>query len=223
MSPRLTLSYGWRLVIMAKEPVMGRIKTRLASEAGQAEAIRFYRQTMQAVMGRLGRDARWGTILAVTPDTGLASGAWPRHSTMIGQGRGDLGTRMQRLFDRLPPGPVVIVGTDIPAIRPAIIAKAFRLLGSHDAVFGPAKDGGYWLVGLKRRPHVPRPFSGVRWSSRHALGDTRARLGSARVANVATLEDVDGLADLERAGAGFARRIRPAAADRQVYDPNRPG
>ncbi|WP_425283593.1 DUF2064 domain-containing protein [Methyloceanibacter stevinii] len=52
----------------------------------------------------------------------------------------------------MPPGPVVLVGSDIPRISRAHIAEAFRLLGNADAVFGPAQDGGYWLVGFKRSP-----------------------------------------------------------------------
>ena len=85
----------------------------------------------------------------------------------------------------------MIVGTDVPGIRPAHIAEAFRLLGRHDAVFGPATDGGYWLVGLRRRPRVLRPFANVRWSSPHALADTLANLEGRTVAFVATLSDVD--------------------------------
>jgi len=57
---------------------------------------------------------------------------------------------MQRLFERLPPGPVIIIGSDIPAIRAGHIAEAFKLIGRGDAVFGNATDGGYWLVGLRR-------------------------------------------------------------------------
>src|SRR6185437_3360264 len=110
-----------------------------------------------------------------------------------GQGGGDLGRRMARVFRLLPPGAAVIIGSDIPAIRPAHIAAAFRALGSYEAVFGPATDGGYWLVGLRRRPRVPRGlFKRVRWSSEHALADTRAGLPrQMSVALLETLEDVD--------------------------------
>jgi hypothetical protein len=90
-------------------------------------------------------------------------------------------------------GPVVIVGSDIPDIAPAHIARAFAALGDHDFVFGPAADGGFWLVGARRRPAVPAGlFDGVRWSTPHALADTLAGLPkTARVAMIATLDDVD--------------------------------
>jgi len=117
----------------------------------------------------------------------------PRGGRRGGQGGGDLGRRMARVFQTLPPGPAVIIGSDIPAIRPAHIAAAFRALGQHQAVFGPATDGGYWLVGLRRRPRLPRRlFERVRWSSAHALADTRAGLPKdMSVALLETLEDVD--------------------------------
>ena len=114
---------------------------------------------------------------------------------------------MQRILDRAPPGPVVIIGTDIPGIRRAHIAEAFRVLGRRAHVFGPATDGGYWLVGSRRRPHTPQGlFTRVRWSSEHALADTLANLDGRSVGFVATLSDVDDAAALAQHG-DFGRRI----------------
>jgi glycosyltransferase A (GT-A) superfamily protein (DUF2064 family) len=99
---------------------------------------------------------------------------------------------MARPFAALPPGPVVIIGSDIPDIVPAHIMDAFRLFGLHDFVLGPAADGGYWLFGSRRRPLPYGVFSGVRWSTEHALGDTLASLPKrARTAFAATLDDID--------------------------------
>ena len=181
---------------MAKAPVAGRAKTRLAAEAGLAVALRFTRHRVATLVRRLQAGGAWHTLLAVTPDRAVAARIWPRGVPLLPQGGGDLGTRMQRLMAAAPAGPVIIVGTDIPDITPSHIAVAFRLLGRHDAVLGPARDGGYWLIGLKRRPHVPRPFAGVRWSSAHALADTLANLRGRSVALLATLGDVDGASDL---------------------------
>jgi hypothetical protein len=195
---------------MAKAPVAGRVKTRIALELGTAAAVRFARHTAAALLQRVAADPRWSTVLAVTPDSGAGSRFWPRRIPAGPQGPGDLGARMQRLFDRAPPGPAVIVGTDVPLMDRAHIAAAFRLLGHHDAVFGPAEDGGYWLVGLRRRPRRLGPFAGVRWSSAHALADTLANLGrlSVAVALLPTLFDVDTPADLARCSGAFGRRIR---------------
>ncbi len=105
---------------------------------------------------------------------------------------------MQRIFDCCGRGPLIIVGTDIPFITREIIAEAFRQLRRADAVFGCAEDGGYWLVGLRRRPKRLAPFENVRWSSPHALADTLQNLCSHCIAFAATLFDIDTEADYRR-------------------------
>jgi rSAM/selenodomain-associated transferase 1 len=179
------------LVVMARRPRAFAVKSRLAAEIGAAQAIRFYRTNLARLLRGVGRDPRWTTVLAVTPDTAVSDLALPGGIARIGQGPGDLGARMQRIMEAMPPGPVAIVGSDIPGVRPAHIEAAFRLLGRHDAVFGPAADGGYWLVGLKRRPRIPRIFAGVRWSSEHALADTLANCRGLPAAMAETLTDID--------------------------------
>jgi uncharacterized protein len=191
-------SYARRLVIMAKRPVMGRVKRRLAGEIGAVPALRFYRSSLSHTVLRLAADPRWLTVIALDSLADDARLLSRRRVAMMRQGEGDLGARMRRLFTRLPPGPVVVVGSDTPSIRPAHIALAFRLLGQADAVFGPAPDGGYWLVGLKRTPRLLAPFARVRWSGPHALSDTRANLKGKRVALAACLSDVDRAEDLRR-------------------------
>ena len=195
---------------MVKEPAGGRVKTRLSGQIGLSRALGFYRQTTMGVLSRVGRDPRWLTLLAIAPDTAVRSRCWPAHLPRMPQGSGNLGERMQRIFDRLPPGPVLVVGTDIPGITAQSIAEAFRRLGGRDAILGPAGDGGYWLVGMRRRPRIIHPFAQVRWSTRHALEDTRANLHHADVAEAALLRDVDDLADLEAAAGLVGRRIIPA-------------
>lgn len=191
---------------MAKVPVAGRVKTRLARELGVATATRFARHATMAVLARMAHPA-WHTTVAVTPDGGTRWRLWPSHAHRMPQGHGRLGLRMQRIMDSMGPGPVVIIGTDIPGIRADHVRDAFRLLGRHDAVFGPATDGGYWLVGLKRRPRVPRIFQAVRWSSPHALADTLANLGGLSIARVAILPDVDTAEDLARSATIAGRRV----------------
>lgn len=105
---------------------------------------------------------------------------------------------MARVLRELPPGPVVIVGSDIPGIGAAQVEQAFRRLGDHDWVLGPAGDGGYWLIGARRRPALRLPFQGVRWGGPHARADTLANLKRRRVALLGELDDVDTGADLRR-------------------------
>ena len=194
---------------MAKVPVAGRVKTRLARELGVATATRFARHATMAVLARIAQHPAWHTTVAIAPDNGIGWRIWPRQSAVHRKASGDLGRRMQRIMQRTAPGPVVIIGTDVPGICTAHIRDAFRLLGRHDAVFGPATDGGYWLVGLRRRPRVPRIFQAVRWSSPQALADTLANLAGRSVASVATLSDVDNAKDLAASAACVGRRVLP--------------
>ncbi|HRY05807.1 MAG TPA: TIGR04282 family arsenosugar biosynthesis glycosyltransferase [Hyphomicrobiaceae bacterium] len=200
---------GWarRLVIMVKAPQAGRVKTRLAREIGVVGATSFYRHASAAVVGRLGCDRRWQTLLAVAPDTAMNARYWPARLARRAQGHGDLGRRMQGLFDRMPPGPVIIIGSDCPTVRADDIAAAFVALGRADAVLGPAPDGGYWLVGERRSPKALPAFSGVRWSSEHTLADTMANFAARRVALVRQLPDVDTAADLAGMNGKAARRV----------------
>ena len=191
---------------MAKVPVAGRVKTRLARELGVATATRFARHATMAVLARMAHPA-WQTTIAVTPGVGTRWRPWPLHADHVPQGHGGLGQRMQRIMERTAPGPVVIIGTDVPGICTAHVRDAFRLLGRHDAVFGAATDGGYWLVGLKRHPRVPRIFQAVRWSSPHALDDTLANVRGLSVARVAMLSDVDTAQDFARNGSIAGRRV----------------
>jgi glycosyltransferase A (GT-A) superfamily protein (DUF2064 family) len=122
----------------------------------------------------------------------------------IPQGLGNLGARMNRVFQRLPPGPVVIIGSDCPAMTPGHIAAAFAALGENDAVLGPSEDGGYWLIGLKRIPRVPKIFQNVRWSSPDTLADTLESFPKDwRVGILPTLRDIDTLDDLLAYGAAL--------------------
>jgi hypothetical protein len=180
------------LVIFLRAPRLGRVKSRLAAGIGALAALRFYRETSARLLRQMARDRRWRCHVAVTPDRD-AHRSWPGGVHPRGQGGGDLGRRMARVFARLPPGPALIIGSDVPALTPAHVEAGFRALGGSEAVFGPAADGGYWLVGLRRRPRLPRGlFAGVRWSSPHALADTLASLPRGmRVAMLETLEDVD--------------------------------
>jgi len=193
-----------RLVIMARAPRVGAVKRRLARDIGAVAAWRFYEGNLAALTRRLAPDPRWITWLALTPDR--AALRPPRRAARrarpVGQGRGDLGARMGRFLAGAAPGPVVIVGSDVPAIEARHVAHAFRVLGRADWVFGPALDGGYWLIGAARRRPMPRDlFAGVRWSTGDALADTVRALGDARVAYLETLGDIDTGADLRSRGA----------------------
>jgi uncharacterized protein len=191
------------VVLFVRAPALGTGKRRLARDIGDVAALRFERLMLARLLRRLGRDRRWRLCLAVTPDRACFRWRlWQRGVPVIGQGKGDLGARMQRALAACPPGPAVLVGTDIPALAAPHVAAAFRLLGDHDLVFGPAADGGFWLIGARHPRRMPRMFGNVRWSSPHALADTLAGLPRRLSVGVAArLEDVDD-------GAAY-RRLAP--------------
>jgi glycosyltransferase A (GT-A) superfamily protein (DUF2064 family) len=177
---------------MVKEPVVGRVKTRLAREVGAVRATSFYRAASTAVLAQVFAAAP-GDRADVTP-TGQSPARQPR-AFAPRAGSGDLGQRMQRDGQRAARARRRHRhGCSVDQIRH--IQAALKALGSHDAVFGPSPDGGYWLVGLKRRPRIPRAFTSITWSSRDALEQTLSNLSGLTVARVATLPDVDEAHDL---------------------------
>lgn len=181
------------LVVFARTPRVGGVKRRLGRDIGPVAAWRFYGMTLHRLLHRLA-GGPWQCWLFVTPDRDAVSGFGPVPAAwrLCPQGRGDLGERMQRALATPPPGPVVLVGSDVPDIRRAHIEAAFRQLGRAETVFGPAADGGFWLVGARRRPVLPPLFADVRWSGPDALSDTLANLQPRHShAFVETLADVD--------------------------------
>lgn len=187
------------VAVFLKAPRLGQVKSRLAAGIGWQAAMRFHRAQAQRLIRALARDRRWRTTLWLTPRVALGHRDLPgMNLCRFDQGRGDLGQRMARPFRRLPRGAVVLVGGDIPDLDAAIVARAFFLLGGHDAVFGPAQDGGFWLVGFNNSSRSRAAFANVRWSTRFALGDTIAGLDHARVALLPALADIDTPADYRR-------------------------
>ena len=183
-----------RLIIMLKDPRLGTVKTRLGRDIGGVDATWWYRHQTRRLLREL-RDPRWSIHLSIAPDTAINTPAFPTYIARQPQGSGNLGDRMRHAFETIPAGPAVLIGSDVPNITPRLIADAFRTLGHKETVFGPAPDGGYWLVGIKRRL-PPRLFENVRWSTEHALSDTLATLGDATIGYVAEMQDVDRVADL---------------------------
>ena len=181
------------LILFVRMPLLGAGKRRLARDIGDIAALRFERAMIALLLRRLAKDRRWRLRIAVTPDKACRRAhTWRTGVETVGQGQGDLGIRMRRALEACRPGQVVLVGADIPALDARHAAAAFRLLGSHDLVFGPAADGGFWLVGARHPRRLPPLFARVRWSGPDALTDTLAGLPRRiKVGYAARLEDVD--------------------------------
>ncbi|WP_428492367.1 TIGR04282 family arsenosugar biosynthesis glycosyltransferase [Rhodopila sp.] len=195
------------IIVFAKAPRLGTVKRRLAAGIGERAALRFHLATLTALLRDLRSRRRFDVVLAVTPDRVRLR--LPVRVDRIDQGRGDLGARMSRALRRYGRGRVALIGCDIPDAGAGDAHAAFRALGSADAVFGPAADGGYWLIALgPRRP--ADLFGNARWSTPHALADTLTRFRRHRVGFVRTLTDVDTVADWRCwAGGHHAGRAQP--------------
>ncbi|MGG7566085.1 TIGR04282 family arsenosugar biosynthesis glycosyltransferase [Rhodovulum sp. DZ06] len=187
-----------RLLVMVKEPRPGRVKTRLARGIGKVPAAWWFRRQLAQTLRRLGRDPRWELILFVSPHGAEASRAFPGGFRRMAQGSGDLGARMARGLREAPPGPVLLMGGDIPRVTRAQIAASFKALEGAEALFAPAGDGGFWLVGLKRGGAAPPRglFRDCRWSTEHALADAEASAAPLRIARGPLMRDVDEASDL---------------------------
>lgn len=177
------------LFVFVKAPLMGKAKTRLAVGVGPVHAQRIYR-AMCAKIFRQCVDPRWDTVLYVTPDAQMGAaygGLWPEHMVQIAQKDGGLSARLARMFALK--GPIIAIGTDTPDIRTRDIAQGFKHLKSRGAVFGPAEDGGFWLIGLNG-PVQKNLFDDVRWSHPDTLADMEAKM-TGSIAKLHMLTDVD--------------------------------
>ncbi|WBA42733.1 TIGR04282 family arsenosugar biosynthesis glycosyltransferase [Hymenobacter canadensis] len=188
------------LLVFARHPELGKVKTRLAAGIGNEAALAVYRELLahtRAVAQEL--PAHKTVWLAETPTTTPDSAdAWPDYEQQL-QFSGDLGTRMLTAFAHAfnqGARAVLIVGTDCPGLSTAILEQAYAALATHDLVVGPAEDGGYYLLGMKEL--CEDIFLGKSWSTDSVLAHTLAdadRLGLT-VAQLPTLRDVDDAADL---------------------------
>ncbi len=197
-----------RVIVMAKAPLAGLAKTRLIPALGAAGAAALAeRLLVHAVQQALA--AGIGPVeLCLTPDGAPPPAALQASAALAitGQGEGDLGRRMQRAIERAlagAPAGVLLMGTDAPTLDAPMLRRAAAALNTHDAVFVPAHDGGYVLVGLRRA--VPQIFQGMTWSTAGVMAQTRARLAAAGVPHIelAPVHDIDEAADLRHLPAGW--------------------
>jgi rSAM/selenodomain-associated transferase 1 len=196
-------------LVFVRAPVAGRVKTRLAGALGAEGALRVYRRLAEHTLREaraLGGEVR----VHYTPaDAGPEVRAWLGDGLRyLPQSAGDLGGRMEAAFraafddgaDR-----VVIIGSDLPELSAALLRQAFDALESHPAVIGPARDGGYYLLGL--RTMIDGLFDNIPWSTDEVLARTLERLREAGIepALLDTLTDVDEVDDLPAGWAEWAR------------------
>lgn len=192
------------VVVFARRPRAGRVKRRLARTLGGARAALVYRHCLARTLAVVERAGVTRRVLQVAdaPDAVYFRRRLRRRGWRIeAQARGDLGTRMCRAFERhCRRGPVILVGSDLADIEPGDLRAAARWLCVDDgAVVGPAADGGFWLLGL-RRP-VAGMFDGICWST----ADVCARLCRNFERSGSTLVMLPHRHDIDRARDLFCR------------------
>lgn len=194
------MTRGPVLLVFLKYPDPGKVKTRLAAEVGPERAAELYRGWIGAVLRNVQslrpavrvvgyfdgapaeRFAEWDDLVDLwleQPDGGLGDRLAAGFHWAFGQGR-----------------PVLAIGTDCPELTAGHVTHALTLLGEFEVVFGPTADGGYYLVGARRR--IPAFFERVRWSSPHTLTDHLVQTHHVGASSVLLpeLADIDTAADL---------------------------
>lgn len=193
-----------RLVLFTRYPQPGKAKTRLIPVLGPHGAADLQKQMTEHIIGRIrGFIDSHPVDFEVRYEGGnrpLMEEWLGADTSYLSQGRGDLGTRMERTFsEAFHQGVkrVVIVGSDCPGITKATLRTTFDLLSQFDLVLGPANDGGYYLIGLGQE--TPQLFQGIPWGTGQVRARTveiAKRLGL-QLVNIEPLDDVDRADDLE--------------------------
>jgi rSAM/selenodomain-associated transferase 1 len=201
------------LLVFAREPVLGRVKTRLGADIGPEAALATYREllaiTAAAVQAAQVPAIVWlaeaPAVTVLDTPTNSPRPEWPGLPWRVQPIAGSLGERMAHAFaEAFAAGAahVVIIGTDCPGLTADLLGQAFAQLATHDLVVGPATDGGYYLLGMNELQ--ASLFANKQWSTDTVLSTTLAdaeHLGL-RVAQLPTLADVDSGADLTAWRAG---------------------
>jgi uncharacterized protein len=189
------------LIIFVRKPELGKVKTRLAATIGDEAALAAYLHMLAHTRTvALACDCTRYLFYAgdIDQDDAWAATDFKKYL----QADGDLGARMRAAFQQVfaeGHDKALIIGSDCLDLRPSHLSQAYRLLALHEAVLGPASDGGYYLLGL--RADIPALFAGIPWSTETVLRDTIAVLeGQGRgYALGETLHDIDTEADYRAA------------------------
>lgn len=189
------------MIVFAKAPVPGYAKTRLIPALGSAGAASLATRMLHETLTRAVEAVIGPVELCCTPDatdTTLIEAAQRYGATLTHQGEGDLGQRMHRALARClqVANSAIVIGTDCPGLGVRELQVAARYLADHPAVFAPAADGGYVLVGMSST--LPSLFEDIAWSTEHVMAQTRRRLSGLGLiaAELPIMHDVDTPEDL---------------------------
>lgn len=185
------------LIVFVKNIKLGKVKTRLAKSIGDEGAFQVYKQLVEITereTTQVKSDQRIYFSDVVVDEK------WPKTAKYVQKGA-DLGQKMQNAFEKgFKDGheKIVLIGSDLPDISASIIHKAFDELTNNEIVFGPAEDGGYYLVGMTKKHYTV--FTNKKWSTDGLLENTLSELKEKKVdvSLLQTLNDIDTVEDLEK-------------------------
>jgi hypothetical protein len=190
------------LIIIAKYPEAGLVKTRLNGFMPDDKILELYKYLLEQTIHKLRRIPGIDTYIAFTPEH--AKEYFSQFGTsLIHLSGSDLGLNMSHSFNvifRKGYQKAALVGADIPDLSASIILHAFDLLSDNDLIYGPAEDGGYYLVGMRKL--IKEVFENVPWSSDTTLSNSLEQAGKAghSVRFTETLRDIDTIEDVKKAG-----------------------
>ena len=190
------------IILFVKYPEKGKVKTRLSAELGDETTQHLYKCFVSDLIGTLERERYTFKIAFYPPGSNEKIISWlgseRSYITQVGK---DLGKRMENAFkETFLEGfeEVLVIGTDIPALTPSLINKALKALNNNDAVIGPCYDGGYYLIGFRKKMFLPDIFKGIKWSTKGVFEDTIEifRRKGYKVHILQKLRDIDKIEDL---------------------------
>ena len=190
------------ILLFVKAPVRGKVKTRLAAALGEDAALELHRSFAADLLSTIDAIGYALQVYFTPPDARDAVAAWlGRDRRYAPQEGADLGSRMENAFRAAFAAgarSAVLVGSDLPDLPGAVFGEAFQALDGHDAVVGPAKDGGYYLIGFRKETFLPGIFPGIAWGTDRVLRETLGRFSGAqyRVRLLGEWQDVDMNEDL---------------------------
>lgn len=184
------------LAVFAKQPVAGQVKTRLCPPLAYHEAAAFYEHALREVLDRVSTLSHCDLVICYAGERSWFAEQFPAFR-LLSQGGADLGERMEQalagLFDA-GYRRAVLIGSDLPDLPLKEIHQAFALLQDVDVVYGPARDGGYYLVG--ESTHCPALFQDIPWSTEVVLTESLRRAATVGMftARLPVYEDLDDMA-----------------------------
>lgn len=191
------------ILLFIKSPVRGRVKSRLAAALGENAALGLYKNFVLDTLATVELSGHPCRICFHPPDAGEAVADWlGRRRSYLAQTGNDLGERMEQAFRRVfsegACSRAILIGSDIPDLPGDAFSEAFRSLDRHDAVIGPATDGGYYLIGFRIDTFFPDIFHAVEWSTDTVFSRTMEVFAKAglRVHALPAWRDVDTSEDL---------------------------